>query len=252
MNLTHSSKAALGVLLAVSLLTAGTAAALTVSADPPEAAEVGQQVSMSITIEQPFEDAPDQWTLRGESGLENPSWTVTTLEQGRNVATNEYGQATFEQNLDIENGATEVQIEVEGTAPEISQYSYDDIEVENVTVATVGRATDGTLNEIQTWDVHRYTEGSREARQAIADAEAAVAEASSQEARGILDDAKAFYSNEEWERAVSNAQQAQQTAEQASSGLPLVPIAIGVVVVLVLVGGGLYYRKQRQSGYKLQ
>jgi hypothetical protein len=250
MSWIHSSKGALvGVLLAVSLVTAGTAAALSVSADAPEEAQVGQQVSMSITIEEPFADAPDQWTLSGDTGLQDASWTVTTLEQGRTVATNDYGSATFEQDLNIDSGVTTVEIEVQGTAPEISQFDYDDMEVENVNVATIGRAGGG---EIQSWGVHRYTEGSREARQAISAAETAVAETNSQEARNLLSDAKAFYSNEDWQRAVSNAEQAQETAEQASGGLPLIPIAIGAVVVVALIGGGLYYRRQQQSGYKLQ
>lgn len=253
MNWTHSSRiAVLGVLLAVSLASAGTAAAITVSADAPDEAEVGEQVSMTVTIEQPFEDAPDQWTLRGETELDDASWTVTTIEQGRTIDTAEYGNATFEQDLDIESGATRVDITVEGAAPEISRYSYDNIEVENATVASIGRATNGNVNDIATWNVHRFTEQSQQARQAISDAEAAAADVSNQELQTTLDDAKAFYGNEEWQRAISNAEDAERQAEEASSSLPIIPIAGGVVVLIALIAGGLYYRKQQQSGYKLQ
>lgn len=253
MSWIHSSKAvALGILLAASLVAVGPAVAVTVSGDPPDATEVGEDVSMTITLEEPFADAPDQWTLRGESELEDASWTVTTIEQGRTIATNEYGSATFEQDLGIENGATVVEITVEGSVPEMTEFNYDNVEAEQFTVASVGRATDGNVNTIQSWEVRRFTQESEQARQAIAEAEEAVAESDSEEAQNMLDDAKAFYANEEFDRAIDNAEQAQETAEQASSSLPLLPIAGAVVVVIVLVAGGLYYRKQQQSGYKLQ
>jgi hypothetical protein len=253
MSWIRSSKGALlGVLLVVSLVAVGTAAAVTVSADAPGEAQVGQDVSMSITIEEPFADAPDQWTLGGDTELENASWTVTTLEQGRTIETNEYGSSSFQQDLNIDSGTTDIEITVEGTAPELTEFNYDDREVEEFNVATISRVTNGNANELQSWDAHRYTEKSKEARQAIAEAEAAVANVSNEDARNLLDDAKAFYSNEEFDRAISNAGDAQEQAEQAAGGLPLVPI-IGVVVVVVLVVAGvLYYRSQQQSDYKLQ
>ena len=80
----------------------------------------------------------------------------------------------------------------------------------------------------------------------------AVEGSGSGEAQNLLEDAKAFYANEEFERAIENAEQAQETAEQASGGLPLIPIAGGVAVLVLLVVGGLYFRSQQQSDYKLQ
>jgi hypothetical protein len=228
------------------------AVAITISGDPPDATEVGEDVSMTITLEEPFADAPGQWTLRGESDLADASWTVTTIEQGRTIDTNEYGSATFQQDLDIENGATVVEITVEGSAPEMTEFNFDNVEAETFTVASVGRATGGNVNTIESWDVRRFTADSNEARQAIADAEEVVAESNSEEARSLLSDAKAFYANEDFERAIDNAEQAQETAEQATSSLPLIPIAGAVVVLIVVVAGALYYRKQQQSGYKLQ
>ncbi len=253
MSWTHSSEAvALGLLLAVSLVTAGTVTAVTIAGEAPDATEVGEDVSMTITIEEPFADAPDQWTLRGDTELEGASWTVTTLEQGRTLETNEYGSSSFEQDLDIESGTTTIEITVEGAAPEMTEFNYDDVEAEQFTVASMGRATDGNVNVLQSWDIRRFTEDSEEARNAIAEAEEAVAGADSAEAAELLDDAKAFYANEEFDRAIDNAQQAQETAEQASGGLPLIPIAGGAVVLVVVIAGGLYYRSQQQSDYKLQ
>ena len=253
MSWIHSSEAvALGILLAASLVVVGPAVAITVAGDQPDPTEVGEDVSMTITLEEPFADAPDQWTLRGESELDDASWTVTTIEQGRTIDTSEYGSATFEQDLDIENGATVVEITVEGTAPEMTEFNYDNVDAERFTVASIGRATDGNVNTIESWEVRRFTQDSNEARQAIADAEEVVAGSDSEEARNLLGDAKAFYANEEFDRAIDNAEQAGETAEQASSSLPLLPIAGGAVVLIVVVAGVLYYRKQQQSGYKLQ
>jgi len=253
MSWIHSSEGvALALLLVVSLAAAGTAAAVTISGESPDATEVGEDVSMTITIEEPFADAPDQWTLRGESELEEASWTVTTLEQGRTVATNDYGSQTFEQELDIENGTTTVEITVEGTVPGMETFNYDNVEAEQFAVASIGRTTGGNVNTLQSWEIRRFTADSNRARQAIAEAEQAVQGSDSQEARNLLNDAKAFYANEEFDRAVDNAQQAQERAERAESGLPLIPIAAAVVVLVVLVAGGLYYRSQQQSDYKLQ
>jgi len=253
MSWTHSSEGvALALVLAASLALAGTAAAVTISGESPGATEVGEEVSMTITIEEPFRDAPDQWTLRGETGLEEASWTVTTLEQGRTIETNDYGSATFEQDLDIESGTTTVEITVEGTVPEMTEFNYDNVEAEQVTVASIGRSTEGNVNTLQSWEIRRFTEDSERARQAIAEAEQAVEGSDSGEARESLDDAKAFYANEEFDRAVDNAEQAQEQAEQAESGLPLIPIAAAAVALVILVAGGLYYRSRQQSDYKLQ
>lgn len=254
MSWIHSSEGvALALLLAVSLVTAGTAAAVTISGDSPGPTRVGEEVTMTITMEEPFADAPDQWTLRGETDLENASWTVTTLEQGRTLETTSYGSSNFTQDLNIDSGTTTIEITVDGTVPELTQFNYDDTEVEQFTVASIGQTTgNGNVNTFESYEVRRFTEQSQQARQTIAEAEQAVNGSESQEARDQLSNAKAFYNNQEFERAISEAERAQETAEQASSSLPIIPIAGGGVVLVLLVAGGLYYRSQKKSQYKLQ
>lgn len=253
MSWIHSSEVlALGLVLAVSLVTAGTVTAVTISGESPDATQVGEEVSMTITIEEPFNDAPEQWTLRGETQVANATWTVETLQQGSSLRTIQHGGQSFEQQLSLDNGTTTVKITVTGKAPEMTEFNYDNVEAEKYTVASIGRASGGSVNTLQEWNVRRYTEKSNEARKAISEAEQAVQAADSQEAQSLLSDAKAFYANEEFDRAISNAEDAQQTAEKSSGGLPLIPIAGGAVVLVALIGGGLYYRSRQQSDYKLQ
>lgn len=254
MSWIHSSKGiALGVLLAVSLLSVGTAAAISVSAEEvPGETQVGEQVSMTITINEPFRDAPDEWTLGGETELNNASWTVTTLQQGRPIETDQYSGESFQQDLDIDSDTTEVELVVEGTVPELSNFSYEDRSVENYTVASVSRVVEGTNNELETWERHRFTEDSQSARQAIAQAERAVANSSSSDAQSQLNTSKEFYRLGEFNSAITNANDAEDTAEQAGGGLPLIPIIGAVVVLAAVVGGVFYYRSQQDTGHKLQ
>ncbi len=251
MSWTHSSKAAiLAALLAVSLVAVGTAGAISVSADAPEQTQVDESVTATVTIQDPFEEQPDQWTLQGTTALENASWTVTTLRQGSTVETNEYAGDNFTQNLDIESGVDEVEIQVSGTVPALSTFDYDEMSAENYTVASIARNVDGTANTIESFAAHRYTvaEGdtpnSLEARQAI---DAAI------EANGGTNDkinqAISSYNAGNFENAVSLANEAESSAGTSS----LLMIGAGVVVLLALVGGGYYYWQSRQeSSYKLQ
>jgi hypothetical protein len=255
MNWTHSSRGlALAALLAIAVLTAGTATAISVSGSSPGASQVGEQVSMTITVEQPFADRPGQWTLGGDTELQNASWTVTTLEQGRTIATNQYGSNTFQQALDIENGATEIEITVEGTVPPLNsgEYNYREPGAENFTVATISSVVDDTNSELNSWSAHRYTDATRSAREAIDDAQAAVANSSSSEAGDTLNTSISLYDDGNFEQAENLADEARSTAEEASGGLPILPIAGGVVVILIIVVGVYYWRSQQSSGHKLQ
>ncbi|MFT4933107.1 MAG: hypothetical protein ACI91T_003012 [Natronomonas sp.] len=258
MSWTHSSKGVvLAVLLAVSLLSVGTAAAISISGDAPTETQVGEQVSMNITIEEPFGEQPNQWTLGGSTELQNATWTVNRLSQGRPVeqGVQQYSGQSFNQDLNFENGATTIEITVEGTVPPFTSeaYSYEQPSAENFGIATISSVVDGTNNELESWTAHRYTEDTRSARNTIDEAAAAVANTSSAEAIETLNTSISLYDDGNFDQAENLANEARSTAQQASGGLPLIPI-IGVVLVLVVVVGGVfYYRSQQQSsGHKLQ
>lgn len=251
MNSTHSSKAiALGVLLALSLATVGTAAALSVSGTAPGPAENGTQVSMTATIQSPFADAPDQWTLRGETDLTGATWTVEALDQRGSVVTRGDGSGpNVTQALDFANGATTVNVTVTGNVPTPTTYNYGNISAENYTVMALVHDDGDAID--RTWRSHRYTEDSLAARNAIDEAGAAVEEADGA-GNDDLEAAIDAYNAENFDNAESLANSALETAEQSQGGLPIVLIG-GALVVLVAVGGGIYYwRSQQGDDYKLQ
>lgn len=255
MSWTHSSKGViLGVLLALSLTAVGTAAAITVSGDAPAPAENGTEVSMTTSIDEPFADAPDQWTLRGETELENATWTVEAYDQRGNIVTRQdVSGSNFTQDLNFDNDATRVNVTVTGTVPTLSSFNYEDRASENYTVMQLSQVNGDALD--QTWDSHRYTAQSQTARQAIDDAQAAVDEAAGSAGQDNVDRAISAYNAGNFENAISLAEEAQSTAEdnQNDAGLPIALIVGAIVVLLIVVGGGVYYwRSQQQENYKLQ
>jgi len=256
MSWTHYSKGAiLGVLLAISLVAVGTAGAVSFDGEPPAAKNVNDTAEMNATVNDPFEGQPETWTLRGETELENASWTVQVYEQGSRLRT-ETHQGTLEEELDSTGQATpdRVVVQVTGDVPDDIQYNYEDKSSENYTVISLENANSG--EELQSYDAHRHTDGSKSARTAIQDAEAAIDELDnpSDDAQNQLDRAISSYDNGNFENARSLAEDAQSNAEeQQSSSLPLPLIGGAVVLVLLVVGGGAYYYKSQQSEtHKLQ
>lgn len=247
MSWIRSSKViALGALLALSLVAVGTAAALTVDGGEPAPAEVGDTVTHQITIQEPFRDQPAQWTLGGQTDLEDASWNVREVSQGDPVNTDSPSGQSFSYDLNEEDAANEVVIEVTGQVPDMSTFNYENLGAENYTAIALSQ-NDG---ELQTFTGHRYTTGdgdsagSQEARQAIDDAiEAAGGE------NGDIEQAISSYDNGNFDNARSLAEDAQGGAQT----MQIVLIAVGVVVVLSLVGGGIYYyRESKKQGTKLQ
>jgi hypothetical protein len=233
---------------------AGTASALSVSAEGvPSESAVGDEVTVTYTIDEPFTDVPNQWTLRGETELENVSWTVTVLRAGSPVSGGQttYGSQTFTQDLDIDNNGDEVRVELTGDVPAIETYSYQPREAYAVTTLT--RVSGSNENEFRNDTAHHYTNQSREARVAIDDAAATINETGgNSEAEQLRDNAISSYENGNFNNAIDLAGQAQNTAEQAQQSQQttqtLLYAGIAAAVLLLLGGGGFYLYSQSQSG----
>ena len=242
MNSIRSSKGvALGVLFVVAFAAVGTAAAVTVSASDPEPAQVGDSVEYTATIEEPFRDAPDQWTLEGETELGNATWTIQVTAQGDPVTTQDYSGQSFSHDLDSASGATEVEVTLSGDVRTIGEFNYEDYAEENFTMMALAR---GAGAELETITATRYTEESQAARQAIDSAIEAVGGRNDK-----IEQAISSYNTGNFENAQSLAEEAQSGAQSGQ----LLLYAVVAVVVLAVVGGAVYYwRQQQDKGYKLQ
>jgi len=253
MNLTRCSKTAAALLCVALLLAAsGTAAALSISSDGvPGQTQVGEEVSVTYTIDDPFTDTANQWTLQADTQLENVRWTVTVLRAGTPVQDGEttYGQQSFEQTLNVDNNGDEVQIELVGDAPAVENYTYEPRQT--FIVAGLDQRTGNNTEELVNDTAHHYTSDSQAARQAIDDAQSAIDTAGGhQEAQSTLDDAIAFYNSGNFEQAQDTANRAQntaQSAQQSAQTTQTILYAVGGLVVLLLIGGGIYYWQSQQG-----
>jgi hypothetical protein len=265
MSWTHSSKViALGVLLAVALGAAGTAAAISFTDDSiPDETQENESVTWTVTMEEPYNGPPsDEYTLRAKTDLSNADITLTARDLDQNTV----AQTSEESNqADIliskagayDNDVADVVIEVSGKVPTVSAWNYEDKSAENFLGLELTRVEGGdeiTLAEGDaTWEVHRFNEDSKEAREAIASAEEVVSDSGNEDAQSRLDEAKVHYNNGEFQNAIDAADEAENTAESEGETTQLLLMAGGVVLVIALLGGGLYvWRQQKDDTNKLQ
>ncbi|QLH77071.1 hypothetical protein HZS55_07090 [Halosimplex rubrum] len=245
-----SKSAALVALLALSLVAVGTAGAISVSpGEVPDESQVGETVTTTVTVEDPFVDMNDQWALRGSTELTNVSWTVTVLQQGEEVDQASYGEQSFEQALNASNGGDTVEIELTGDTPAIENYTYEPVETYTLyDFDTVQGSSTSDLNETS---VHHYTNASKDAREAIDDANAAINESGgNDQAEEQRDRAISAYENGNFGNAESLAGDAQSQAEQAQQSAQrnqTILMGVGALVVLALIGGGIYYWRSNQD-----
>jgi len=236
------------------LAAAGTASAFTVSAeDVPDESAVDEEVAVTYTIDDPFTDVPNEWTLEGETELRDVSWTVTVLRAGNQVSQETYGDQSFDQDLDIDNNGDQVRIELTGTTPAVENYTYDP--EETYTVAALTRVSGNNENELQNDSAHHYTEESQDARDAIDEAGTAIdAAGGNSEAEQLRGNAISAYENANFENAIDLANQATNTAQSAQQSQQttqtlLLAGAGLVVLVVVAVGGFLLYQRSQEDSY---
>lgn len=258
MSWIRSSKStALLVLFIVSVAAVGTAAAVTVdSTDAPEEAQVGEEITVSVTLTDLYggDGNAESWTLNGTTQLQNVTgWTVTKIQPNGNEETISEpfeGSQSFEVEVASEENLDRVQVEITGNVPSVETPSYRP--PQGFTAAALSQVRGDNTNEIETVTVHHYTSQTRATRNNIRDAEEAVNGSSSGDAQDRLDNAIEAYDGGNFDVANSTAQDAQDTAEDAQQSeqtMQFVLIGVGAVAVLLVIGGGVYYYRQQQDDY---
>ena len=259
MTRTNSNRSSRVVLATVVVLLAAAVPAAAVSVtgeDVPEEGQVGTQVSASVTLDELYRNPQsEQWQLSGTTELTDVSWTVVFYDQtGSQVELVEpTGQSFSGVDIAASTGTAEVEVRVTGTVPEVGSYSYDPAQEFTMVELTRGQSG-GASSTIDSWEAHHYTARSDSARQAIDDAGAAIGEARAaganpSDAQANYDDAVAAYEDGSFDVATNLANRAADQATQArqsSRTRRTVVYAVGGLVVLaLLVGGVLYWRSQQ-------
>ena len=243
MNLTRSSRYALVALLALALTLGAVGTALAIDFDDsgvPADAEVGESEQVVVEFEA-FEERNTPWAVEAESELDDVTVSITATGPGVEDVETSAGSADLELDPDSHSDVT---IEAVGDVPTIEQYNYEDPDEENVLGLEISDRDGATLGS---WDVHRYTEDSQSAREAIDEASEAVADSSSESAEDDLNDAITFYNNGEFESAINAANSAQETAESEGETRQMLLMAGGVLALAGIVVGGVYFWKSRQT-----
>jgi len=240
---------AAAALVAVVVLAAVTAPAAAVEAsseDRPAEATVGSQVTATFTFTDLYTDY-ESWTLRGETNLTNVTWTVTTFDQaGNQLDQRSVDGQSFEAGVSLDEGIARVEVRLRGTVPEVESYSYDPRQT--TTLGAFELVRDGGASEtVETWTTHHYTEQSRTAREAIADAESAVSDGGA--GSDDLEQAISAFEAGNFDNAVSNADSAAEAArnaqEQSRTTQLLLFGGIGVVALAAVLGGFVYWRNRQ-------
>ncbi|USZ67323.1 DUF4398 domain-containing protein [Halorussus salilacus] len=263
MNSNHCSKL-LTLLVAIALVaSAATPAAAAVSASAsgaPDSAEVGEEVTSTFTLDRPFSEY-DEWTLNGETELEGVTWTVKLYDQGGDkIGQESYDGESFNHTLQSEDNAAEVEVTIEGTVAEVEDFTYDP--AQQHLLAELNQVREGGSSDtIDSWEFRPYTADSDEARSAIEDAETAIADAEDSgagvsDAEDKLDDAVSAYDGENFDLAVELAGEATDSADSAEQSNQQTQMllygGVGLVVLVAIIGGVLWYRSQQDDYDKLR
>jgi hypothetical protein len=270
-----SEGAVLVVLLVFTVATVGQAAPVTVvDVDAPEEAEIGEEVTVGISLtDQDVES--DDWTLSGSTQLKNVTkWEVTKIQVDGSEETETFSdQQEFETSIQTTDNL--VRVTITGTVPAVESYNYRS--KQTFVAADLDRVDDTGENDIGQVEVHHYTDESRNARQQITEA---INETDSSEAQLSINRAISAYNSANFENAVALAEDALDDSESGQdtgktentadtddieepegdgdvedddeseqtdqTAFPLLP-AGGAVLAIVLIGGVYYYRSQQMS-----
>ncbi|MFB6128246.1 MAG: hypothetical protein ABEJ47_00645 [Halorhabdus sp.] len=238
--------------LVVAFAAVGVVTAASVTAvDAPAEAQVGEEITVSATISDVYETS-DQWTLNGTTELQNVTgWEVTKVTpSGAENTTRFSGSKTFSVGISAEENLDHVNVSITGTVPPVETFSYDP--PQSFVAAKFVRVQGNNVNDIETITVHHYTNESQTARNVIDEAWKVVNGSNSQSAWETLNTSIDVFEGENFQEAKDLARNAKQTArnaKQSAQTTQLILYGVGALVVIALVGGGIYYWRSQQNDY---
>jgi len=251
MNWIRSSKGTIAVALLVVLLGAvGTATALTVTADDPaREAQAGAEINTTVTIDDAFTEN-NEWTVGAETDLNNVSWQIEEFDQGSRVGQWTDGGSSTSQEVSSDPDGDELRIEIRGEVPAVPEYNYSNPSAENVTFVAVTSTSGDNTQTLETYSVHVYTNESKNAREAIDAARAASDAAGNPDGvESTIDNAISSYDSGNFENAMDLANEAEQQATSSQQTSQLMLFGAVAVVAIALIGGGVYYWRNRGDDY---
>lgn len=255
MNSSRCSKAALALAL---MLVAAVAPVVAVETRPdglPSEARADATASASFEMTDLYSEYK-QWTLRGRTDLTAVTWTVTEYNAAdEQIAQTSYDGQSFNHSVNIDDDATRVVVKVTGTVPAVENFTYQP--PERFLFAGFAQVREGgTKDPLSTYRVHHYTEKSKEARNAIQQAEQVVEDGGSEQAQNQLQRAINAYNSGNFDLAIDLANDARRTAEKAQQSQQRNQLilygAVGVLALVGVVGGVAYWRSQQDSYDKLR
>ncbi|ESP88432.1 hypothetical protein K933_08232 [Candidatus Halobonum tyrrellensis G22] len=244
---------------ALALLLAAVAPAAAVSVtgtDAPDGAEVGSQVTATVTLSELYRNPSlNEWQLAGSTDLTDVTWTVMWYDQtGARVDQQSYDGGNFSgATVTTESDHAEVRVRVSGTVPQVGSYTYEP--QPSFTLLSLRQArSGGASNDVVALNATHYTPASREARQALDSAAATIEEAGNPtEAQGTFDSAVSAYNSGNFDNAVTLADRAADEAaavQRTQRRNQLLLYGAGAVVALAaVVGGGFLLWRSRQDSY---
>lgn len=251
MNWNRCSKVALALAVLALVATAPAAAVEATADDVPDESAVGTDVTATVELTALYSDY-DSWTLHGETNLTGVTWTVVEYNAADDqIDKQSYNGQSFDHPVDIENDTIRIEVRVEGTTPPVEDPSYEP--PQSVTLAHLQQVRQGgTSRTIGEYGVHHYTDDSADARDAIDDAAAVVDGSGSDRAEEILQNAIEAYDDGSYAAAADLAEEAENRAsESRQSRQTTRTLLFGglALVVLVVLGAGIYYWNARRDDY---
>lgn len=245
------SKALLSVLLvgllAASVLAAPVVAVESAPQDAPDESEVGTEFDATYELTDLFDDF-EQWSLEGETELQSVTWTVTQYDQaGNQVRQDSYDGQTFSQEVDIESGASRIEVRVTGTTPGFETPNYNPPQRFTAASFTLNRQG-GTQQDVETYETHYYTQESRSAREDIEEAQEVVDGSGDEQSQETLQRAISAYEAGNYDNANQLADRAIDEAQRNQRVQSTLLYGGAAVVIVVLLGGGYYLYQSRKQG----